>query len=137
VTSGILIPDDVRSAAGRKPADAIVLFRMLVLQAPNNLSDEQVEYQVGDRLSFSRFLRRPRSAQSSEDRRGGESEKESGSCSRRARVRCSADLTGRSDRADDRNRQSTSKDRIAKPRLQHPSSRDTRTDGRRMKVESV
>src|SRR5262249_13524706 len=32
--------------------DAIVLFRMLVLQALNNLSDEQVEYQVGDRLSF-------------------------------------------------------------------------------------
>jgi hypothetical protein len=30
---------------------------MLVLQALNNLSDEQVEYQVGDRLSFTRFLR--------------------------------------------------------------------------------
>ena len=30
---------------------------MLVLQALNNLSDEQVEYQVRDRLSFSRFLR--------------------------------------------------------------------------------
>src|SRR4051812_27005820 len=30
--------------------------RMLVLQALNNLSDEQVEYQVRDRLSFSRFL---------------------------------------------------------------------------------
>jgi transposase, IS5 family len=29
---------------------------MLVLQALNNLSDEQVEYQVRDRLSFSRFL---------------------------------------------------------------------------------
>jgi IS5 family transposase len=32
------------------------MFRMLVLQALNNLSDEQVEYQVRDRLSFSRFL---------------------------------------------------------------------------------
>ena len=32
------------------------MFRMLVLQALNNLSDEQVEYQVHDRLSFSRFL---------------------------------------------------------------------------------
>ena len=30
---------------------------MLVLQALNNLSDEQVEYQVRDRLSFTRFLR--------------------------------------------------------------------------------
>ena len=32
------------------------MFRMLVLQALNNLSDEQVEYQVRDRLSFSHFL---------------------------------------------------------------------------------
>ena len=44
------------SSAGRKPFDAILMFRMLVLQALNNLSDEQVEYQVRDRLSFSRFL---------------------------------------------------------------------------------
>jgi Transposase domain (DUF772) len=35
---------------------AILMFRMLVLQALNNLSDEQVEYQVRDRLSFSRFF---------------------------------------------------------------------------------
>ena len=34
----------------------MLMFRMLVLQALNNLSDEQVEYQVRDRLSFSRFL---------------------------------------------------------------------------------
>jgi transposase, IS5 family len=54
----VLTPDEMRkSSAGRKPVDAMVLFRMLVLQALNNLSDEQVEYQVGDRLSFSRFLR--------------------------------------------------------------------------------
>ena len=42
--------------AGRKPIDAIVLFRMLILQSLYNLSDEQVEYQVRDRLSFTRFL---------------------------------------------------------------------------------
>ena len=54
----VLTPDEMRkSSAGRKPVDAIVMFRMLVLQALNNLSDEQVEYQVGDRLSFTRFLR--------------------------------------------------------------------------------
>src|SRR4029079_9371390 len=41
------------TSAGRKPFDAILMFRMLVLQALNNLSDEQVEYQVRDRLSFS------------------------------------------------------------------------------------
>ena len=33
------------------------MFRMLVLQALHNLSDEQAEYQVRDRLSFTRFLR--------------------------------------------------------------------------------
>jgi transposase, IS5 family len=49
--------DMKKNSAGRKPADAIVMFRMLVLQALHNLSDEQAEYQVRDRLSFSRFLR--------------------------------------------------------------------------------
>ena len=34
----------------------MVMFRMLVLQSLYNLSDEQVEYQVRDRLSFMRFL---------------------------------------------------------------------------------
>ena len=54
---GILTPDELKkSSAGRRPFDAILMFRMLVLQALNNLSDEQVEYQVRDRLSFSRFL---------------------------------------------------------------------------------
>ena len=53
----VLTPDELRkSSAGRKPFDAVLMFRMLVLQALNNLSDEQVEYQVRDRLSFSRFL---------------------------------------------------------------------------------
>lgn len=45
-----------KSSAGRKPIDALVLFRMLVLQSLYNLSDEQIEYQVGDRMSFTRFL---------------------------------------------------------------------------------
>ena len=54
----VLTPDEMRkSSAGRKPIDAIVMFRMLVLQALHNLSDEQAEYQVRDRLSFTRFLR--------------------------------------------------------------------------------
>src|SRR5271169_5446042 len=45
-----------KSPAGRKPIDALALFRMLVLQSLYNLSDEQIEYQVRDRLSFTRFL---------------------------------------------------------------------------------
>ena len=54
----VLTPDELRkSSAGRKPVDAIMMFRMLVLQALHNLSDEQAEYQVRDRLSFTRFLR--------------------------------------------------------------------------------
>lgn len=53
----VLRSDEARkSPAGRKPIDAIVMFRMLVLQSLYNLSDEQVEYQVRDRLSFTRFL---------------------------------------------------------------------------------
>ena len=54
----VLTPDEMKkSSAGRKPVDAIVMLRMLVLQALHNLSDEQAEYQVRDRLSFTRFLR--------------------------------------------------------------------------------
>jgi hypothetical protein len=51
-------PDETRkSSAGTKPLDAILMFRMLVLQSLSNLSDEQVEYQVRDQLSFTPFLR--------------------------------------------------------------------------------
>lgn len=39
----VLTPGELKkSSAGRKPFDAILMFRMLVLQALNNLSDEQV-----------------------------------------------------------------------------------------------
>ena len=41
---------------GRPPHDAILMFKTLVLQALYNLSDEQAEYQILDRLSFMRFL---------------------------------------------------------------------------------
>ena len=37
--------------------DAMVMFRMLILQSLYNLSDDQAEYQVRDRLSFTRFLK--------------------------------------------------------------------------------
>ena len=47
---------DKKSRAGRKPIDALVLLRMLMLQSLYNLSDAQAEYQVRDRLSFARFL---------------------------------------------------------------------------------
>ncbi len=45
-----------KSPAGRKPWDAVVMFKTIVLCALYNLSDDQVEYQLRDRLSFMRFL---------------------------------------------------------------------------------
>ncbi len=57
IEAAVLTPEtDRKSTAGRKPIDVIMLFRMLILQSLYNLSDEQVEYQVRDRLSFARFL---------------------------------------------------------------------------------
>ena len=47
---------DRKSAAGRKAWDEVLMFKVLVLQALYNLSDEQMEYQLRDRLSFMRFL---------------------------------------------------------------------------------
>ena len=40
-----------KSAAGRKPMDRVVMFKMLILQNLYGLSDEALEYQVSDRLT--------------------------------------------------------------------------------------
>jgi transposase, IS5 family len=45
-----------KSQAGRKPTCRILMFKMLVLQRLNGLSDERLQYQVTERLSFMRFL---------------------------------------------------------------------------------
>jgi IS5 family transposase len=45
-----------KSAAGAKPIDAVQMFKIMVLQQLNNLSDDRIEYQIRDRLSFMRFL---------------------------------------------------------------------------------
>lgn len=45
-----------REKGGRPPFDAVLMFKILVLQTLYNLSDDQTEYQVRDRLSFMRFL---------------------------------------------------------------------------------
>src|SRR5450830_1821640 len=45
-----------KSKAGAKPIDVVLMFKILVLQQLNNLSDERIEYQIRDRLSFIRFL---------------------------------------------------------------------------------
>ena len=45
-----------KSNAGRKSFDVILMFKVLVLQSLYNLSDEKMEFQIRDRLSFMRFL---------------------------------------------------------------------------------
>ena len=49
-------PEERKSNAGRKPYDAILKFKIVVLQSLYNLSDEQTEFMIRDRLSFMRFL---------------------------------------------------------------------------------
>lgn len=44
-----------KSSAGAKPYDYVLMFKILILQRLYNLSDEQMEYQLVDRLSFKRF----------------------------------------------------------------------------------
>jgi IS5 family transposase len=44
-----------RAKGGRPPYDAVLMFRVLVLQTLYTLSDDQTEYQLRDRLSFMRF----------------------------------------------------------------------------------
>jgi IS5 family transposase len=44
-----------RAKGGRPPYDAVLMFKVLVLQTLYTLSDDQTEYQLRDRLSFMRF----------------------------------------------------------------------------------
>jgi IS5 family transposase len=41
---------------GRPPFDAVMMFKILVIQAMDNLSDERAEFLINDRMSFMRFL---------------------------------------------------------------------------------
>src|ERR1700757_1000497 len=45
-----------RTEGGRPPFDPALMFKILVIQATNNLSDERAEFLINDRLSFMRFL---------------------------------------------------------------------------------
>ena len=44
------------SQGGRPPFEPVMMFKVLVIQAANNLSDERAEFLISDRLSFMRFL---------------------------------------------------------------------------------
>src|ERR687893_361655 len=41
---------------GRPPFDPVMMFKILVIQAQNTLSDDRTEFLINDRLSFMRFL---------------------------------------------------------------------------------
>lgn len=41
---------------GKPPYDRVLMFKIVILQRLYNLSDEQIEYQINDRLTFMRFL---------------------------------------------------------------------------------
>lgn len=45
-----------KGPGGRPPYDYVMMFKVLILQRLYNLSDEQMQYQILDRLSFQRFL---------------------------------------------------------------------------------
>lgn len=45
-----------KSNAGRPPFDAVLMFKILIVQSLYNLSDDAAEFQIRDRFSFLRFL---------------------------------------------------------------------------------
>lgn len=52
----LIYDKDRKSAAGRKPLDVVLMFKIMILQRYYNMLDDQTEYQIRDRLSFQRFL---------------------------------------------------------------------------------
>jgi len=51
-----MLNNDKKSKAGQKPYDVVLMFKIILLKRFYNLSDEQAEYQINDRLSFKEFL---------------------------------------------------------------------------------
>jgi IS5 family transposase len=47
---------EAQGPGGRPPFDYVMMFKILILQKMYNISDDQTEYQINDRLSFQRFL---------------------------------------------------------------------------------
>lgn len=45
-----------KGAGGRPPYDYVLMFKILILQRLFNISDDQAEFQINDRMSFMRFL---------------------------------------------------------------------------------
>ena len=50
------VPRADRAKGGRPPFDHVLMFKVLILQTQNNLSDERTEFYLRDRLTWIRFL---------------------------------------------------------------------------------
>lgn len=50
------VPRAERAKGGRPPFDHVLMFKVLILQTQNNLSDERTEFYLRDRLTWMRFL---------------------------------------------------------------------------------
>ena len=60
-----------RAKGGRPAYDAVLMFKVLVLQTLYRLSDDQTEYQLRDRWSFMRFVGWPCMTRRQTPRRSG------------------------------------------------------------------
>ena len=50
------IPRKKNEKGGRPPFDLLLMFKILIVKRLYNLSHDQTEYQINDRISFMRFL---------------------------------------------------------------------------------
>jgi transposase len=51
-----ILEGSTQGPGGRPRSEVVVMFKILVLQRYYNLSEEQTQYQIKDRLSFQKFL---------------------------------------------------------------------------------
>ena len=51
--------EEIESKVGRPAYDPILMLKMLIIQSWYGISDEELEYQVADRISFLKFLEFP------------------------------------------------------------------------------
>jgi IS5 family transposase len=56
ILEAAILNQEKKSNAGPKPYDVVMMFKIILLKRFYNLSDEQAEYQINDRLSFKEFL---------------------------------------------------------------------------------
>jgi transposase, IS5 family len=55
-TLEVALHEEAKGPGGRPAFDAVMMFKILVLQRVYGLSDEQAEFQIMDRMSFQEFL---------------------------------------------------------------------------------